>query len=129
MQIETKCHKCKKHGHKSSKCKTKILNLAKQIVKAIFGWDYNTWCICHYYGEFGHIGINCVKHHMRKRDTTRRYFICIELRHLAKNCINTGRIEDEKKDKDDNIRKQMRQQWIPKSSKNASLSHEANFTQ
>lgn len=33
---------------------------------------------------------------MRKRDTTKRCFICIELGHLAKNCMNTERIEDEK---------------------------------
>ena len=71
-KFEGKCHKCKKHGHKYFKCKTKILNPAQQIVKAIFCWDYNTWCRCHYYGEFGHIGINCVKHHMRIRDATRR---------------------------------------------------------
>ena len=45
------------------------------------------------------------KHHMRKRDTTRRCFICIELGNLAKNCISIGRIEDEKKAKVDNIRK------------------------
>ena len=25
-----------------TECKTKILNQAEQIVKAIFGWDYNT---------------------------------------------------------------------------------------
>ena len=49
-KFEDKCHKCKKHGHKSSEYKTKILNPAEQIVKAIFGWDYNTWCKCHYYG-------------------------------------------------------------------------------
>ena len=40
-RFEGKCHKCKKHGHKSSECKTKLLNLVEQIVKAIFGWDYN----------------------------------------------------------------------------------------
>ena len=57
---------------------------------------------------------------MRKRDTTKRCFICTELGHLAKNCVNTRRIEDEKKAKDDNIRKQMRQQWVPKSTENAS---------
>ena len=84
-------------------------------MKAIFYLDYNTWCRCHYCGEFGHIGMNCVKHHMRKRDTTKRCFICTKLGHLAKNCMNTGRIEDEKKEKVDNIRKQMRQQWVPKS--------------
>ena len=74
-------------------------------MKVIFGWDYNTWCRCHYYGEFRHIGENYVKHHMRKRDTTKRCFICTELGHLVKNCMNTGRIEDEKKAKSDNIRK------------------------
>ena len=57
---------------------------------------------------------------MRIRDTTRRCFFYIELGHLAKNCMNTGRIEDEKKAKDDNIIKQMRSQWILKSSENAS---------
>ena len=46
---------------------------------------------------------------MRKRDTTKRCFICIELGHLAKNYMNTGRIEYEKKAKDDNIQKYMRQ--------------------
>ena len=40
---------------------------------------------------------------MRKRDTTKRCFICIELGHVAKNCMNTSRIEDEKKAKNDNI--------------------------
>ena len=33
--------------------------------------------------------------------------------------MNIGRIEDEKKDKVDNIILQMRQQWVPKSPKNA----------
>ena len=61
---------------------------------------------------------------MRKRDTTRRCLICIELGHLAKNCMNTRRFEDEKKAKDDNIKKQMRHQWILKSFENASLSNE-----
>ena len=51
---------------------------------------------------------------MRTRDTTRRCFIFIELGHLSKNCMDTRRIEDEKKAKADNIRKQVRQQWIPK---------------
>ena len=40
---------------------------------------------------------------MRKRDTAKRCFFCIELGHLAKNCMNIGRIEDEKKAKVDNI--------------------------
>ena len=43
--------------------------------------------------------------------------------------MNTRTIEDEKKAKADNIRKKMRQQWIPKSSKNASPSHEADVIQ
>ena len=85
------------------------MNLVEQIVKAIFGWDYNTWYRCHYYGEFGHNGINCVKNHMRKKDTTKICFICIELGHLSKNYMNIGRIEDEKKEKDDNIRKKITQ--------------------
>ena len=51
-KFEGKCHKCKKYGHKSLQCKTKIVNLVEQIVKEIFGCDYNTWCKCHYYGEF-----------------------------------------------------------------------------
>ena len=66
---------------------------------------------------------------MRTRDTTRRCFICTKLSHLAKNCINIGRIEDEKKAKADNIRKQMRQQWILKSFENASPSNDENVTQ
>lgn len=71
-------------------------------------WDYNTWCRCHYCKEFGHIGINYVKHHTRTRDTTRRCFICTEFGHLAKNYIKIRIIEDEKKDKANNIRKHMR---------------------
>ena len=66
---------------------------------------------------------------MRKRDTTKRCFICIELGHLAKNYMNTRRIEDEKKGKAENIRKQMRQQWIPKSSENAILRNNESTTQ
>ena len=61
---------------------------------------------------------------MRTRDTTRKFFICTKLGHLAENYMNTTRIEDEKKAKADNKKKQMRQQWIPKSSKNETLSHE-----
>ena len=66
---------------------------------------------------------------MRTRDTTRRCFICIELGHLAKNFMNTRRIKVEKKEKADNIRKQMRQQWVPKSSENASPSYDEQVTQ
>ena len=40
---------------------------------------------------------------MRKRDTTKRSFTYTELGHLAKNCMTTRRIEDEKKKKVDNI--------------------------
>ena len=111
-KFEGKCHKCNKHGHNSSECKIKILNLAEQIVKATFGWDYNTQCKYHYYGEFGYIGMNCVKHHMRKIDNTKRCFICTKLGHLVKNYMNTRRIEDEKKENFDNIRKQMRHQGM-----------------
>ena len=73
--------------------------------------------------------MNCVKHHMRKRDTTKRCFICTELGHLAKNCMKTGRSEDEKKAKDDNIRKKMIQQWIPKYFENENLSNNELVTQ
>ena len=66
---------------------------------------------------------------MRRRDTTKRCFICIELGHLAKNCMNIGRIEDEKKANVDSIWKKMRQQWIPKSSKDTSLSNDGYVTQ
>ena len=93
-------------------------------MKEIFGWDYNTWCKCHYYGEFGHIRENCVKHHMRKRDTTKICFISRKLGYLAKNYMNIGRSEDQKKAKDDNMKKQIRQQWVPKSLANASQNHE-----
>ena len=58
---------------------------------------------------------------MRKTDTTKRCFICTKLGHLAKNYMNTSRIKDEKKEKDDNIRKWMRQKWIHKSLENTSL--------
>ena len=65
---------------------------------------------------------------MRKRDTTKRCFICTKLGHLSKNYMNTSRIEDEKKAKVDNIRKQIKQQWIPKPLENASPSHEVDVT-
>ena len=68
-------------------------------MKEIFGWDYNTRCRCHCCGEYGHIGMNCVKHHMRKKYNTIRCFTCTKLGHLAKNFMNKGRIEDEKKTK------------------------------
>ena len=59
----------------------------------------------HYCGEYGHIGENCIKHHMRKRDTTKRFCFCIKLGHLSKKCMNMGRIEVEKKDKAEKIKK------------------------
>ena len=65
---------------------------------------------------------------MRKRDTTKKFSICIELGHLAKNYMNTGRIKDEKKERANNIKKQMRQQWIPKSLENTSPSNNELFT-
>ena len=42
--------------------------------------------------------------------------------------MNIERVEDEKKTKVDNIRKQMRQQWIPKSTEQNS-SNNGNVTQ
>ena len=47
---------------------------------------------------------------MRKRDTIKRCFICTELGHLAKNYMNIGRNEDERKERADNIKKKMRHQ-------------------
>ena len=66
---------------------------------------------------------------MRRKDTTIRCYTCTELGHIAKNCMNIGRIEDEKKAKEDNIKKQMRQQWIPKSIKHASSRNNGHVTQ
>ena len=66
---------------------------------------------------------------MRKREITKRCFTCTKLGHLAKNCMNTGRIEDEKKAKVDNIQKQMRQRWIPKSTKDNSPRNDGQVTQ
>ena len=41
-KFEGKCHKCKKKGRKASECRSKPFNLVEQLVKAIFGWNYNT---------------------------------------------------------------------------------------
>ena len=43
--------------------------------------------------------MNCVKHHMRRTDTTIRCFTCIELGHLGKSCMNTSIVKDEKNEK------------------------------
>ena len=43
--------------------------------------------------------------------------------------MNQGRVEDEKKAEANNIRKKMRQQWVPKFPKNANQDHEVNDTQ
>ena len=53
----------------------------------------------------------------------------IEHGHLAKNYMNTSRIEDEKKVKVDNIQKKMRQQWIPKPTEDTSSSNDGQVTQ
>ena len=74
-------------------------------------------------------GENCVTHHLRKKDTTIRCYTCTKLGYIAKNCMNIGRVEDEKKARANNIRKQMTQQWIPKTTKETSSNHEGNVTQ
>ena len=74
-------------------------------------------------------GINCTKHHLRKKDTTIRCYTCTELSHIAKKCMNIGKFEDDKKDRVDNTRKQMRQQSIPKSTKETSSNHRSEVTQ
>ena len=43
--------------------------------------------------------------------------------------MNIGKVEDEKKARADNIKKQMRQQWIPKSTKETSSNHGSEVTQ
>ena len=65
---------------------------------------------------------------MRKKDTIVRCYTCTELGYIAKNCMNIGRFKDEKKAKADNIRKQMSQQWIPKSTEKIN-SNDGNVTQ
>ena len=72
--------------------------------------------------------MNYARNHLRKRDTTIRCYTCIELGHIAKNCMNIGKVEDEKKAKVDNIRKQMRQQCIPKPTKQTSPSNGSQVT-
>ena len=47
---------------------------------------------------------------MKKRDPTKRCFIHTKLGRLAKNCINQAKVEDEKKEKANNIKSQMRHQ-------------------
>ena len=77
-------------------------------MKVIFGRDYNTWCKCHLCGEHGHIGENCIRTHMGKRDPTKRCFVCKEFGHLANNYMTRAIVKDEKKEKDDNIKSHMR---------------------
>ena len=43
--------------------------------------------------------------------------------------MNIGRVEDEKKEKVDNIKKKMRQQWIPRSTKEAISRNDGHVTQ
>ena len=43
--------------------------------------------------------------------------------------MNIGKVEDEKKARANNIRKQMRQQWIPKSTEETSSNHGSEVTQ
>ena len=43
--------------------------------------------------------------------------------------MNIGRVEDEKKAREENIKKQMRQKWIPKTTKETSSNHGSEVTQ
>ena len=43
--------------------------------------------------------------------------------------MNIGRVEDEKKAREDNIRKQMGKQWIPKTTEEISSNHGSDVTQ
>ena len=60
---------------------------------------------------------------------TIRCYTSTKFGHLAKKCMNTCRIEDEKKEKVDNIIKKMRKQWIPKSTKEASPRNDGHVTE
>ena len=51
---------------------------------------------------------------MRKRDPIIRCYTCNELGCIARNCMNIERIEDDKKEKVDKIRKEMNLKWIKK---------------
>ena len=43
--------------------------------------------------------------------------------------MNIGKFEDEKKARANKIRKQMKQQWIPKSTEDTTSNHEIQVTQ
>ena len=116
------------HSHKASKYRSKSFNPAEQLVKEIFGWDYNTWCICHYCGEYGHTETNCVRHHPRKKDSTIRCYTFTELGHISKNYMNIRKVQDKKKARADNIRKKMKQQWIPKTNEETNSNHGSEVT-
>lgn len=67
--------------------------------------------------------------HLRKRNPTKRCYLCKELGHLAKKCMNIGKVEDEKKSKANNIMTQMKQKWVRKYPKNSCKNSEVIDTQ
>ena len=60
------------------------------------------------YGEHGNIEEIFIRTHMRKRDPTKRCFVCKELGHIAKNYMGRAIVKDEKKENIENIINQMR---------------------
>lgn len=61
-----------------------------------------------------------MRNHLRKRNHTKRCYVCKELGHLAWNYMNKGKVEDANKSKASKIKTQMKQKWVKKSTKNLS---------
>ena len=80
------------------------------------------WIIWTHWNEFCKTSYEDKRYYQKMFNLYRTWSSCQEL-------MNIGRIEDEKKAKNDNIRKQMRQQWVPKSTKNASPENDEKVTQ
>lgn len=78
---------CHKQGHKSLECRSNIQHNGTRQKKFI-GWEYNTWGRCHYYGEYGNIGVNFVETHIRKINTNIRCYVCKKISYLARKCMN-----------------------------------------
>ena len=64
-------------SHKYLECRSNRWNRNNQdngtIQRAFIGWDYKTWVRSHHCGEYGYIGVKCVKTHFKKRNTNVRF--------------------------------------------------------
>lgn len=62
--------------------------------------------------------------HFRKRNPTKRCYVCKELGHLERNCMNQDNVNNNEENKGntkiDEIKTQRNQQWIRKSPKSSS---------